>query len=443
MDILIQVLQFILSLSILVVLHEMGHFLPAVWFKTKVEKFYLFFDPYFSLFKFKRGDTEYGIGWLPLGGYVKIAGMIDESMDKEQMKLPPQPWEFRSKPAWQRLIIMVGGVTVNVLLGIFIFWMLLLANGKEYIPLKNLTYGAVAADSALYELGFNDGDKIIGIKGLTEQPKTLEEFNNEILLENGNVTITIERAARWRDITIPEGFSQKLMGKDKGAYFAQAFPTKVDSLFKGENAEKAGLKKGDLILGVNDVQTPYYFQFKQHLLKNKDKSILLLVLRGADTLRLKGNVTNLGTLGFYPIQPEKFFKTEKETYNLFTALPAAVEWGWTILSGYAKSFKLIFTKEGASQLGGFASITKQYSTTWDWTRFWTFTAILSFILAFMNILPIPALDGGHVVFLLYEVVTGRKPSEKVMEIGQYVGLVLVLGLLLFANGNDIYRYLIK
>lgn len=439
MEILIKVAQFVLSLSILIVLHELGHFIPAKLFKTRVEKFYLFFDPWFSLFKYKKGDTEYGIGWLPLGGYVKIAGMIDESMDKEQMKLPPQPWEFRSKPAWQRLIIMVGGVTVNVILGVFILWMMLAILGSSYLPLENLKYGVAVTDSSLYKAGFKDGDKIIGIVGA--ETKSLDEVNRELVLDNGG-TVIIERDGQRQNIVLTEGFTQTLLAKDIKSYFDVALPAVIDSIY-GPSLLKTGAKKGDKVIAVNKVPVNYYSNVVMQLQGNKNKEVELSLLRGTDTLNYKVKVDEKGAIGFRILTNKDDFKFQRQTYTFFGALPAAMHKGGEILTNYARQFKILFTKEGAQQIGGFASIANQYGATWDWERFWSFTAVLSFILAFMNILPIPALDGGHVMFLLYEVITRRKPSEKAMEYAQYVGLVIVLSLLLFANGNDIYKAIFK
>ncbi len=444
MDILIQVAQFILSLSILIVLHELGHFIPAKLFKTRVEKFYLFFDPWFSVFKFKKGETEYGIGWLPLGGYVKIAGMIDESMDKEQMKQPAQPWEFRSKPAWQRLIIMVGGVTVNVILGVFILWMMLFAYGQDSMPATNLKYGVVVADTSIKQLGFKDGDKILGIVG--NDADELNEINRELLLDNGNSTVIVERNGQKLNITIPKGFTtDSLLGKEKSAYFYEAFPADVDSVIPDYAGVDMGIKKGDRIIDINGRPINYFVQIREVMKQYKNKDVVVTVLRNStDTVVLKKHkMTEETALGVFPASLDKYFTIDHTDYSFFGALPAAMHRGGAILTNYGRQFKILFTKQGAKQIGGFASIASQYSRTWDWERFWSFTAVLSFILAFMNILPIPALDGGHVMFLLYEIITRRKPSEKAMEIAQYIGLILVLGLLLFANGNDIYKHFIK
>jgi regulator of sigma E protease len=435
MEIVTQVTQFILSLSILIVLHEMGHFIPAKLFKTKVEKFYLFFDPWFSLFKFKKGETEYGIGWLPLGGYVKISGMIDESMDKEQMKLPPQPWEFRSKPAWQRLIIMVGGVTVNVILGILIYAMVLFTWGEEYLPTKNATYG-IATDSLGMQIGFRNGDKILSVNN-----KEVTNFNKvplEIML-NKAVTVQVERNGEKLDIPITEDNLSEMI-KKKSTLIAPRFPTIVDSLMKDYPAIKSGLQKGDKIISVNGKPTPFYNDVTEILRKSQYTVANIGVLRNNDTMAFRIPVTGEGAIGFYPKDPSKFFDLDTISYGFFASFPAGIHKAYETFDSYIKQMKVLFTvKDAHKQVGGFLTIGKAYSTTWDWQRFWAFTAFLSIVLAIMNILPIPALDGGHVMFLLYEVITRRKPNEKIMEYAQYAGMILLLALLLYANGNDVAR----
>ncbi|MDF2437751.1 MAG: peptidase [Bacteroidota bacterium] len=438
MEIVTQVTQFILSLSILIVLHEMGHFIPAKLFKTRVEKFYLFFDPWFSLFKVKRGDTEYGIGWLPLGGYVKISGMIDESMDKEQMKLPPQSWEFRSKPAWQRLIIMIGGVTVNVILGILIYAMVLFAWGEEYLPTKNVTYG-IAADSLGMSMGLKDGDKILSVNNV-EVPN-FSRIPGEILL-NEPKTIQVERDGQRLDIPVTEeNISEMIASRGKNMLVAPRFPCIIDSLEKGAPAEKSGLKKGDKIIAVNGIPASFHNQVTGILRKNPNTVADIIVLRGNDTIPVKTQITLQGTIGFYPKDPTQFFKLDTIHYGFFESFPAGIHKANETFGNYIKQMKVLVTvKDAHKQIGGFGTIASAYSTSWDWERFWTFTAFLSIVLAIMNILPIPALDGGHVMFLLYEVITRRKPNEKFMEYAQYAGMLLLLALLLYANGNDVVRW---
>jgi regulator of sigma E protease len=438
MEIVTQVSQFILSLSILIVLHEMGHFIPAKLFKTKVEKFYLFFDPWFSLFKFKKGETEYGIGWLPLGGYVKISGMIDESMDKEQMKLPPQPWEFRSKPAWQRLIIMVGGVTVNVILGILIYAMVLFVWNEEYLPSKNLTYG-IATDSLGSAIGLRDGDKILGVNNVPEP--NFNKIPAQILL-NETRSIQVERNGQQIDVPVTEEHISQMISESRARNMivAPRFPCIVDSLETGLPAQKSGIQKGDQILAVNGQPASFHNEVTSILRKNPSKTVEILLQRNNDSVVVKTPVSAEGTIGFYPKSPASFFKMDTIQYGFFESFPAGIRKASETFSDYVKQMKVLFTVPGAhKQIGGFLTIGKAYSTSWDWERFWTFTAFLSIVLAIMNILPIPALDGGHVMFLLYEVITRRKPNEKLMEYAQYAGMLLLLALLLYANGNDVVR----
>lgn len=433
----IQAAQLIVSLSILVILHELGHFIPAKLFKTKVEKFYLFFNPWFSLFKKKIGNTVYGIGWLPLGGYVKIAGMIDESMDKEQMKKDPEPWEFRAKPAWQRLIIMVGGVTVNVILGIFIYAMMLFTWGSEYIPTENMNMG-IYADSLGQEIGFQNGDKILAVDG-----EHVEKFNDvplKIIIDEAN-TVTVLRAGERKTFEVPKGTVAKLIEHRK-SFISPAYAPVVDSVMSGQPAEKAGLKKEDRILAVDGTETPYFQDVVKALQSKKDETVELQVLRDGEKISLETvEVTEKGTLGFGIVPPEKQIKTKVEEYSFFESFPAGVEKGYKTFDNYIGQMALIFKPETGAykSLGGFITIGQQFGSVWDWQRFWAFTAFLSIVLAIMNILPIPALDGGHVMFLLYEIFSGRKPNEKVMEYAQIVGMLILFALLLLANGNDIMR----
>jgi regulator of sigma E protease len=430
-----QALQLLLSLSILIVLHELGHFIPAKLFKTKVEKFYLFFDPWFSLFKVKRGETEYGIGWLPLGGYVKIAGMIDESMDKEQMKQPPQPWEFRSKPAWQRLIIMVGGVTVNVILGVLIYAMVLFAWGKEYLPNENATHG-VACDSLALKIGLRDGDKILSVDN--QYVTSINKVPAVIILDQAK-TIQVERDGQKLEFPITEEDLGMMLGSKK-SFITPRFPSVVDSLIAGMNAEKSGLQKGDKIIAINDTPTPYHNDVQKSLFLNKSKAATITVLRGTDTSTITCNVPAEGGIGFYPQNLDKFLTIKKESFGFVESIPAGMREGWEKIEMQVKTFSVMFSVSGAHKsLGGFYSIAQAYSPEWDWQSFWTFTAFLSIVLAFMNLLPIPALDGGHVVFLLYEMVTRRKPNEKFMEYAQYAGMFLLLALMVYANTDWLRR----
>lgn len=435
----IQAIQFILSLSILIVLHELGHFIPAKLFKTKIEKFYLFFDPWFSLFKIKKGETEYGIGWLPLGGYVKISGMIDESMDKEQMKLPPQPWEFRSKPAWQRLIIMCGGVTVNVILGVLIYAMVLFTWGEEYLPTNNAKYG-IACDTVALRMGFKDGDKILSVGN-----KEVENFNKiplEIILNKAQ-SVQVERDGQKLDVPIKEEDISKII-KAKSSLFDARMPCEVDSVIPGMAAAQGGLKKGDKIISIENTPAPYYQNVVHALQAHKETFVKVNVDRNSDTVALKIYVSAEGKLGFLNKAPAVYFQLSTRSYGFMESFPAGVHKCAETMDDYIKQMKMIFTtKDAHKSLGGFITIGKAYSPVWDWQRFWMFTGFLSIVLAIMNILPIPALDGGHVMFLLYEVITRRKPNEKVMEYAQYAGMLLLLALLLYANGNDVARLFTK
>jgi regulator of sigma E protease len=437
MDILIKAGQLILSLSILVIIHEFGHFFFARLFNTRVEKFYLFFNPWFSLYKIKKGDTEYGIGWLPLGGYVKISGMIDESMDKEQLKQPAQPWEFRSKPAWQRLLIMVGGVMVNFVAAILIFWMMLFAYGEQSIPVKNATFGLYYAPIAT-ELGLQDGD--IVLKADEKEIVNPGDISKAILLDYAKV-LTVKRGDSVFTLSIPEDYVQRVLASGEKNFADIRIPFVIDSVIPGMNASKAGLIKGDSLLSMNGQSATYYHEFTNLANLNKGQTVTLTILRNTSVLTLPCDINEQGKVGIGNRNPLAWFKVETIKYSFWEALPAGINKGFTILGGYVKQMKLIFSKEGVKQLGGFGTMGSLFSPTWDWVSFWSLTALLSIILAFMNILPIPALDGGHVIFLLYEMVTRRKPNEKFMEYAQVAGMILLLSLLLYANGMDIFRHL--
>ncbi len=439
MGTLVQIEQLILALSILILLHEGGHFLAARLFKIRVEKFYLFFDPWFSLFKFRKGDTEYGIGWLPLGGYVKIAGMIDESMDKEQMKQEPQPWEFRSKPAWQRLIVMVAGVTVNLLLGIVIYTMLLYTYGTEYLPNANVKYG-IYCDSTALKMGLKNGDKILSVDGKPE--KDFNKIPLDIILNKAR-SIQVSRQGAELNIPVSEEDITTLLGDAKG-FIQPLFPCVIDSVLPNTGADKAGLKKGDALALVDtSPAAPHYFQeLRAVLQKNADKDIQLIVTSPTSGQKklVTAHVDKDGLLGFAPKPPNYFLQTDKTSYSLPASIPAGIGMAVEVIKGYAQQLKVIFTvKDAHKQVGGFITITKAFPKVWDWESFWRFTGFLSIMLAFLNILPIPALDGGHVLFVLYEMITGRKPSEKFLEYAQYAGMLLLLAILLYANGNDIVR----
>jgi len=439
MDIIIKASQFVLSLSLLIIAHELGHFLFAKLFKTRVEKFYLFFDPWFSLFKIKKGETEYGIGWLPLGGYVKISGMIDESMDKEQMKQPPQPWEFRTKPAWQRLLIMVGGVVVNFILAFFIYAMILFTWGQEYVPVKNAIYGFEFCETALKN-GFQNGDKIISVDGV--EYEMMGDVVAHIALENARQVI-IERDGQQMELIMPTDFALQYIAAKERSFALIRYPWIVDRTISGSPAEKAGLTGDDVIVAVNEVPTPTVDLFVTEIKSNPGKEISLTILRDGIELTKNMQITNEGTIGVYSQRPEKILHSKRIEYGFWASFPAGVQFGVNTLAKYVKSMRFIFSKEGVKQLGGFGTIANLFPPEWDWSVFWTMTAFLSIILAFMNILPIPALDGGHVLFILFEIITGRKPSDKFLEHAQIVGMILLIGLLLLANGNDIFRLFSK
>ena len=434
---LIQAAQFFLSLSILIVLHELGHFIPAKLFNTRVEKFYLFFDPYFSLFKKKIGGTEYGIGWLPLGGYVKISGMIDESMDTEHLNAEPQPWEFRSKPAWQRLIIMVGGVAVNMLLAMVIYAMILFTWGDDYLKTENLKYGIECSDLAK-EIGFQNGDKILTIDGVY-----YENFSDipEAILISGASEVLVQRNGETVSISIPSNLIEQFIDKNESGFIGMAWPYIAQKFDDGSVAEAAGVLTGDQLIAINGQEALYFSDYVKTLPSLAEQEIQLSVLRGLDTLHYDMILGETGKIGVYYVPPTELISFDHRDYGFFESFPAGTAMAIDRLDSYVQQMKLILNPEtGAWKgLGGFISIGKQYSPEWDWRSFWSFTAFLSIILAFMNILPIPALDGGHVMFLLGEMITGRKPSDKLLEYAQVTGFLILIALLLLANGNDIIK----
>ncbi|MBT3621660.1 MAG: RIP metalloprotease RseP [Flavobacteriales bacterium] len=443
MEFLIKAAQLLMSLSILVVLHELGHFIPAKLFKTRVEKFYLFFDPWFSVVKKKIGDTEYGIGWLPLGGYVKISGMIDESMDKEQMEKDPEPWEFRAKPAWQRLIIMLGGVTVNLLLGIFIYSMTLYVYGDKYLPTENMKDGIWCVDGLATDIGFRNGDKIISADGYP-----VDRYSD--ILENviTSETILVERNGEETALNMPIDLIDKFLNNPTKLILYPRIPTIVSGVEKGSNAEKGGLKKKDIITAINGVNYTYFDEFKKGLNNHIGNEIALTIERNGKEKNLNILVSEEGTLGFSPAninikQLEELgtYKLASDKFSFLASFPAGYNKAIKKLGGYIAQFKMILSPStGAYKgMGGFGAIGSMFPATWNWEIFWNLTAFLSLMLAFMNILPIPALDGGHVVFLLYEMIVGKPAPEKIMEYAQMVGMILLLSLLVFANGNDILK----
>ena len=430
--------QFVLSFSILVVLHELGHFIPAKLFKCRVDKFYLFFNPGFSLFKIKKGETEYGIGWIPFGGFVKIAGMIDESMDKEQMKLPPESHEFRSKPAWQRLIIMTGGVIVNVLLAIVIFIGITAFWGDEYLPAKNLKYG-VYADSLAKSIGVKNGDNILAIDN-----KPVDNFGTitaDIILNDAK-TITLQRGKDTLSVSIPPTLLQELVKqKKKSEPFLDArYPVVVDSVSKSAEIITGKLSKGDTLIALNENNFTYYQELVALRDKYKDSIVNVKLLHGKDTTIVRCLLKN-GMIGFMPVTPPAMFGTVVKKYSFFEAIPIGIKRCEKTLDNYITGLKQIFTgKVNANDsVGSVISIGNTFPGVWDWERFWTLTGIFSIILAFMNILPIPALDGGHALFTIIEMVTRRKPSDKFMEYAQIVGMVILFGMMAYALGLDFWR----
>ena len=432
---LIKALQLILSLAILVVLHELGHFIPAKLFKTKVEKFYLFFDWPYSLIKKKIGDTEYGIGILPLGGYVKIAGMIDESMDTEHLNKDPEPWEFRSKPAWQRLIIMLGGVTVNLILGFAIYMMVTFVWGKDIITSENLKDG-FEVNEIMKPYGFSDGDKILKVDG---QPfENVVDISKYLFLRDVS-TVTVQHVnGKIEKLTIPENIGHIMMESGATNPFSPLVAPVIGEVAPNSLAEKFDFKANDRIVTINDIELIKWQELSQFLQDASNEELSFEILRDGSKMQKTVVLDEKSELGVYPKMPEVSFT--KINYSLFESFSVGYDKAYWILSDYITQFEYVFTPKGITQLGGFGAIGSIFPPSWDWQRFWESTALLSLILAFMNLLPIPALDGGHVMFLLYEVFSGRKPNDKFMEYAQMTGFLLLVSLVLFANGNDVYRY---
>jgi regulator of sigma E protease len=444
MEFVIKISQFLLSLSLLIILHEFGHFLPAKAFKTRVEKFYLFFDVKFSLFKKKIGDTVYGIGWLPLGGYVKISGMIDESMDTEQMAQPPQPWEFRSKPAWQRLIIMLGGVTVNFLLAILIYIGMSYYYGDIFLPNKNIKDGLLIENTVANKAGLLTGDKIIAVDG--DPIETYSEIHEKVLFGKN---ITIERDGKQSTVTLPDDFLSQLIDSKEKDFIDLREPFIIVEVSDTSFNKNSGLKKGDIIVGLNGIKTKYADQVKSELQKLKGQEVTANVLRDKEEIEIPLKISNDAKLGLSyatsstskTLEALGYYKYEIKKYGFFESFPVGIKKARDKVSSYITQFKAIFTPStGAYKgVGGFKAIYDIFPSFWSWQVFWSITAFLSIMLGVLNLLPIPALDGGHVVFLLYEMVSGRKPGDKFMEYAQMAGFIILIALVLFANGNDIFK----
>ena len=428
-------IQLLLSLSILIVLHELGHFIPAKIFKTRVEKFFLFFDVKFALFKKKYGDTVYGIGWLPLGGYVKISGMIDESMDTEQMQQTPQPWEFRTKPSWQRLIIMLGGVTVNLILGFLIYMMILFVWGKNTLPNNSMPLGLGVTPLAK-EIGFKKGDQILKVDG---KPIEVALDINKMLLIRSVKEVQVERSNdSIVDLRIPENIGDRMFSSGQMSILYPRLPAIIDSVLTNKNAFMAGFRAGDKIISADNIIIEDWRELRNLNEEKANQSIQYVVERNQirDTLELI-----LDAEGKMGVIPKNSIKISQVELSLVESIIEGFSYGYWTLFDYVAQFKYVFTKKGASQLGGFGAIGSLFPGSWDWRAFWASTAFISIILAFMNLLPIPALDGGHVMFLLYEMISGRKPNDKFMEYAQMIGFFLLLALVIYANGNDLFRFL--
>ena len=437
MDILIKVLQFFMSLTLLVAVHEFGHFIMARIFKIRVEKFYIFFDAGFSLWKKKWGDTEYGLGWLPLGGYCKIAGMVDESMDKEQLASEPQPWEYRAKPAWQRFLVLIAGVTMNVILAFFIYCGISFSYGSQYISNEDMIYGYEFSQSA-EQLGFRDGDRIVTIGG--EKVENINSILGKILLAKENCEVEVIREGAEHKFVLDNeilNIMRKENTFEKERLYSPLIPFVVDSIANAAVAE-AGLQRGDRIIGIGEESLPYFNHYADRLAKLAGTTADIKVLRGVDTLSLALPVNAEGKLG---VVTENFFKVRTEEYNFFEAIPAGARLTAKTIKNYWDQLVLIVKPDTGlyKHVGGFIAIGNIFPSEWDWHQFWSMTAFLSIILAVMNIIPIPGLDGGHMIFTFWEMLTGRKVSEKVLEVAQYIGMILILALVLFANGNDIYK----
>ncbi|MCF8286127.1 MAG: RIP metalloprotease RseP [Chitinophagaceae bacterium] len=430
--------QFILSFSIIVVLHELGHFIPARLFGARVEKFYLFFNPGFSLWKKKIGDTEYGLGWIPFGGYVKIAGMIDESMDKEQLNKAPESYELRSKPAYQRLIVMLGGVIVNVILAIVIFIGIAWFWGDEFLPAKNLSYGIHPTEISK-KMGLKEGDIIMSLD--QKELKDFFELESKIVLEDAK-TIQVKRGDSLLSLAIPTTVASELSNANNTtAFVLPLFPVIVDSIGKSAVMVEGNFQKNDTLLSINGQSVKYQHEFIEVKKKYSDSLVTVIAKRGMDTVTIRTLINNKAQLGLFVKLPMQLFKTVHQEYSFAEAIPTGIQRCFTTLDNYVTGIKQIFTGKvnPNDSLGSLISIGNTFPSQWDWERFWTLTAVFSIVLGFMNVLPIPALDGGHALFILFEMITGRKPSDKFMEYAQIAGMILMFGLMLYALGLDFWR----
>ena len=430
-----QALQLITTLALLIILHELGHFTFAKLSKTRVDKFYLFFDPWFSLFKVKKGETEYGIGWLPLGGYCKIAGMVDESLDKDQLQSEPKPWEYRSKPWGQRFMIIIGGVLFNFLTAIIIYSALSFVYGKTYLPLQNLEYG-VYCDSTAQSIGFENGDKILLIDD--KQPKTLSDAISQILLDDAK-TVTVERDGRELQINIPEDIGKRILANPNSFFLVENFPFVIDSIMPNTPASRSDLRVGDRIVAIDSVPTLSFMDFAKSVKPFAGKDVVLTVVRHSFEEKIPVTVSEEGKIGAYTKTAYNLFETVTEKYSLLQSIPEGIKMGFSTLTFYVKQFKLVFTKEGSQQVGTFVSMGKMYDKEWNWRQFWSLAALFSVILAFMNILPIPGLDGGHLLFLIVELIIRRKPSEKFLIKAQMIGMAIIFAIFFYALFLDFGR----
>lgn len=446
MEVLIKTAQLILSISILVVLHEFGHYITARWFKTRVEKFYLFFDflfPFpnllnFALFKKKIGDTEYGLGWFPFGGYVKIAGMIDESMDEEAMKLPPKPDEFRSKKAWQRLIIMLGGIIMNVILAFVIYAQMLYWMGESFLPVENVSYG-FAMDTTAKKIGLLDGDKLISYDG-GKKFDNVKSIGIDLLLDDAK-SIEVERGGKKISIYVAPTIYKEILAQHGEDFVTPIYPCTVDTVFPDGAYAKAGGKINDRIIQLDSVRIDYFHEFRKAVKNFRKADTYILALRGNDTVKLNITIPDSAIIGFGSYKLENYFELKEVSYGLLASFPAGIKKTYEVLRKYIKQFRIIFNRDlkGYKQVGSFITIAQQFPGKWDWVRFWNMTAFLSIALAFVNLLPVPALDGGHALFTLYEMITGRAPSDKFLERAQVVGMIIIFALMIYALGNDIIR----